>query len=253
MEAFGVIQFWTFLSGVIVIILMPGPNSLFVLKTSISQGPQVAWQAIAAVLIGDAVLILLSYLGVASLLLASPELFRWVRYLGAAYLLFLGVQMLLSLRRKNGTKVSDAAITDAKTMADVPASAELKSPGLNNPGLNNPGLNNAVLKSAVLKSAGFAGSVFRKSLLLSLTNPKAILFYLSFFIQFIDYSFSPAWLPYLVLALVLELVSLCYLTVLIYAGHHIAGYFRHQPLAAQAGNLLLGLLFSAFAVKLVLV
>lgn len=237
MEAFGVIQFWTFLSGVIVIILMPGPNSLFVLKTSISQGPQVAWQAIAAVLIGDAVLILLSYLGVASLLLASPELFRWVRYLGAAYLLFLGVQMLLSLRRKNGTKVSDAAITDAKTMADVPISAELKSPGLNN---------------SVLKSAGFAGSVFRKSLLLSLTNPKAILFYLSFFIQFIDYSFSPAWLPYLVLALVLELVSLCYLTVLIYAGHHIAGYFRHQPLAAQAGNLLLGLLFSAFAVKLVL-
>jgi len=237
MEAFGVIQFWTFLSGVIVIILMPGPNSLFVLKTSISQGPQVAWQAIAAVLLGDAVLMLLSYLGVASLLLASPELFRWVRYLGAAYLLFLGVQMLLSLRRNNSTTVSDAAITDAKTTADVPTSAELKSPGLNN---------------SVLKSAGFAGSVFRKSLLLSLTNPKAILFYLSFFIQFIDYSFSPAWLPYLVLALVLELVSLCYLTVLIYAGHHIAGYFRHQPLAAQAGNLTLGLLFSAFAVKLVL-
>jgi len=181
------------------------------------------------------------------LLLASPELFRWVRYLGAAYLLFLGVQMLLSLRRKNGTKVSDAAITDAKTTADVPTSAELKSPGL-----NNSVLKNSVLKNSVLKNAGFAGSVFRKSLLLSLTNPKAILFYLSFFIQFIDYSFSPAWLPYLVLALVLELVSLCYLTVLIYAGHHIAGYFRHQPLAAQAGNLTLGLLFSAFAVKLVL-
>ena len=228
MEAFGVIQFWTFLSGVIVIILMPGPNSLFVLKTSISQGPKVAWQAIAAVLIGDAVLILLSYLGVASLLLASPELFRWVRYLGAAYLLFLGVQMLLSLRRKNSTTVPDAAMTEAETTAYTPASAELKSPG-------------------------FAGSVFRKSLLLSLTNPKAILFYLSFFIQFIDYSFSPAWLPYLVLALVLELVSLCYLAVLIYAGHHIAGYFRHQPLAAQAGNLLLGLLFSAFAIRLVLV
>lgn len=228
MEAFGVIQFWTFLSGVIVIILMPGPNSLFVLKTSISQGPKVAWQAIAAVLIGDAVLILLSYLGVASLLLASPELFRWVRYLGAAYLLFLGVQMLLSLRRKNSSKVADETAADAETTAYTPASAELKSPG-------------------------FAGSVFRKSLLLSLTNPKAILFYLSFFIQFIDYSFSPAWLPYLVLALVLELVSLCYLTVLIYAGHHIAGYFRHQPLAAQAGNLLLGLLFSAFAIRLVLV
>lgn len=216
MEALGVIQFWTFLSGVIVIILLPGPNSLFVLKTSISQGPKVAWQAVAAVLLGDAVLILLSYLGVASLLLASPELFRWVRYLGAAYLLYLGVQILLSLRQKSTT-------------------------------------NEAKVTGSEMTSSGFISSVFRKSLLLSLTNPKAILFYLSFFIQFINYSFSPAWLPYLALALVLELVSLCYLTVLIYAGHHIAGYFRHQPLAAQAGNLLLGLLFSAFALRLVLV
>ncbi len=40
MESLGVIQFWTFLAGVIVIILMPGPNSLFVLKTSIVQGPE---------------------------------------------------------------------------------------------------------------------------------------------------------------------------------------------------------------------
>lgn len=228
MEALGVIQFWTFLSGVTVIILMPGPNSLFVLKTSISQGPQFAWHAVAAVLLGDAVLILLSYLGVASLLLASPELFRWVRYLGAAYLLYLGVQMLLSLRQKSTAKATDAAVTDSGTM-------------------------DSGLRSAGSTNSGFPGPVFRKSLLLSLTNPKAILFYLSFFIQFIDYSFSPAWLPYLVLALVLELVSLCYLTVLIYAGHTIAGYFRHQPLAAQAGNLLLGLLFSAFALRLVLV
>lgn len=95
MESLGVIQFWTFLAGVIVIILMPGPNSLFVLKTSIVQGPKHAWCALAAVLLGDATLILLSYLGLASVLLASPELFRWIRYLGAAYLLFIGVQIFI--------------------------------------------------------------------------------------------------------------------------------------------------------------
>lgn len=216
MENLGILQFWTFVSGVIVIILLPGPNSLFVLKTSISRGAQAAWQALAAVLLGDALLILLAYLGVASLLLASPELFRWVRYLGAAYLLYLGVQILLSLRQHKAS--ADKSTTGAGT----------------NHSTDNIG-----------------GSVFRKSLLLSLTNPKAILFYLSFFIQFIDYSYQPAWLPYLVLALVLELVSLCYLTVLIYAGRAIAGFFRHQPLAAKAGNLLLGLLFSAFAIRLV--
>ena len=44
------------------IILMPGPNSLYVLKTSISYGPKLAWCALLAVLLGDASLILLSYL-----------------------------------------------------------------------------------------------------------------------------------------------------------------------------------------------
>jgi len=214
MESFGVIQFWTFLAGVVVIILMPGPNSLFVLKTSIVLGPTYAWRALAAVLLGDATLILLSYLGLASVLLASPELFRWIRYLGAAYLLFIGVQILLSLRQR-------AAKPDPDASVDLTATVK-------------------------------TGSVFRKSLLLSLTNPKAILFFLSFFIQFIDSSFNPNWVPYLVLALVLELVSLLYLTTLIYAGAAIAGFFKDQPKAGQAGNLLLGLLFTGFAVRLAL-
>jgi leucine efflux protein len=214
METLGVIQFWTFLAGVVVIILMPGPNSLFVLKTSMLQGPQQAWRALAAVLLGDGILMLLSYLGLASVLLASPELFRVIRYLGAAYLLFIGVQILLSLCR--------------------------------------PKKRCATQGQAALTVASKTSLVFRKSLLLSLTNPKAILFFLSFFIQFIDSSFNPSWVPYLVLALVLELVSLLYLTTLIYAGVAIASFFKGQPKASQAGNLLLGGLFTGFAVKLAL-
>ncbi|MBU1618077.1 MAG: leucine efflux protein LeuE [Gammaproteobacteria bacterium] len=213
MENLGVIQFWTFLAGVVVIILMPGPNSLFVLKTSMVQGPKHAWCSLTAVLLGDATLILLSYLGLASVLLASPELFRWIRYLGAAYLFYIGVQTLLSLcKSKAGDSVEAPQVVAAATCA----------------------------------------SVFRKSLLLSLTNPKAILFFLSFFIQFIDSSFTPNWVPYLVLALVLEVISLIYLTTLIYAGAAIASFFKGQPKAGQAGNLLLGLLFTGFAVRLAL-
>lgn len=240
MENLGIVQFWTFLSGVIVIILLPGPNSLFVLKTSISRGAQAAWQAVAAVLLGDALLILLAYLGVASLLLASPELFRWVRYLGAAYLLYLGVQILLSLRQHQASTAAKSPQTRPQGTAEGTAEGSLED--------SAEGISE---NSAEVRSTKKTGSVFRKSLILSLTNPKAILFYLSFFIQFIDYSYQPAWLPYLVLAMVLELVSLCYLAVLIYAGRAIAGFFGHQPKVAMVGNLLLGLLFSAFAIRLV--
>lgn len=67
--------------------------------------------------------------------------------------------------------------------------------------------------------------IFTRALILSLTNPKAILFYISFFIQFIDFNYSHAWVPYLVLASILELVSFIYLSLLIFSGYLIARFY----------------------------
>lgn len=236
MEALGVLQFWTFLAGVIVIILMPGPNSLFVLKTAMSQGARPAWFALLAVLLGDGVLILLSYLGVASLLLTSPELFRFLRYLGAGYLLYLGCMLLWGLRVLLPFAVFRSSVTPADTMTTSAEKAEQDMPA-------TPPL--SLLEAPALRA-------FQKALLLSLTNPKAILFLMSFFIQFIDSRFEPSWVPYLVLAVVLEIISFFYLACLIYAGAKLASFFRQKLWAQHFGNLLLGVLFTGFAMKLVL-
>lgn len=59
-------------------------------------------------------------------------------------------------------------------------------------------------------------SYFTKALTLSLTNPKAILFYVSFFVQLIDFSYAHTWLSYLMLAGILEAISFVYLTLLIF-------------------------------------
>ena len=60
-ESFGVINIWTYIAGLIFIILAPGPNSLYVLKTGASYGIATGYRAASGVLLGDAILILLSY------------------------------------------------------------------------------------------------------------------------------------------------------------------------------------------------
>ncbi len=58
--------------------------------------------------------------------------------------------------------------------------------------------------------AGGPGSPFRKALLLSLLNPKAILFLLSFFVQFVDPAFPHPALSFLILATILQICSAAY-------------------------------------------
>jgi leucine efflux protein len=78
---FGVLNYLTYLVGAIFIILVPGPNTFFVLKTGIAHGVKKGYLAAAGVFIGDAVL-MLAFAGVATLIKTTPVLFNIVRYLG---------------------------------------------------------------------------------------------------------------------------------------------------------------------------
>ncbi|KLV08195.1 MULTISPECIES: leucine efflux protein LeuE [Photobacterium] len=208
LEAFGVINIWTYLAGLTMIILAPGPNSLYVLKSSSTYGVKSGYKAASAVLVGDAILILLSYLGIASLIQASPVLFTVIRYLGAAYLLYLGIKLIHHYWfNRNVAQQGEA----------LPVKRE---------------------------------NVFGKALTLSLTNPKAILFYVSFFIQFIDYTYEHTWISYLILAAILQVFSIVYLSFLIFLGSSLTQVFRNNQSLSKLGNSLLGLLFVGFAARL---
>ncbi len=60
------------------IILVPGPNTFFVLKTGIAHGVKKGYLAAAGVFIGDAVLMFLAFAGVATLIKTTPVLFNVV-------------------------------------------------------------------------------------------------------------------------------------------------------------------------------
>ncbi len=95
------------------------------------------------------------------------------------------------------------------------------------------------------------GAIFKRALILSLTNPKAILFYVSFFVQFIDVTAPHTGVSFFILATTLEIVSFCYLSFfnsfwLLFVTH----YIGTKKKLAKVGNSLIGLLFVGFAARL---
>ncbi|MHA3885440.1 leucine efflux protein LeuE [Stutzerimonas degradans] len=210
MPTLGITDFWTYVLGVVFVVLLPGPNSLFVLATSAQRGVATGYRAACGVFLGDALLMLLSTLGVASLLKAEPMLFLGLKYLGAAYLCYLGVGMLRGAWQR--LRHPEAAVEHAERV-------DVYQP-------------------------------FRKALLLSLSNPKAILFFISFFIQFVDPAYAHPGLSFLVLGAVLELISALYLSFLIFTGVRLAAWFRRRQRLAAGATSGVGALFVGFGVKL---
>lgn len=92
----GISDLTTFVVTVFFLLVAPGPSMLYVLRQSGGFGVKAGLQASLGVMTGDLVLMLMAALGVASLLAAFPTAFLVIKYLGAAYLVYLGVQAILS-------------------------------------------------------------------------------------------------------------------------------------------------------------
>jgi len=214
MEAFGVVNYVTYFIGALLVILLPGPNSLYVLALAAQQGSRIGWSAVCGVLIGDSLLILATALGAVTILTTYPSIFMLIKYAGACYLVYIGYHLI-------------AGAIKAWKQQDKEGQQSI----------------NPIKKTTASKA-------FRKALLVSLLNPKAILFFLSFFAQFVDPSYAQPVIPFLVLALTIQSLSLMYLATLIYAGTRLADAFRKRRKVSAISGGSVGIGFVAFAVKL---
>ncbi|CAM3812380.1 leucine efflux protein LeuE [Polynucleobacter antarcticus] len=211
----GIVHFATYLLGTILTILFPGPNSLYVLAITSQKGWRAGAGAALGIFIGDAILILGVILGAATLLNSSPVIFNVLRLLGAAYLGWMGISFL-----RTGIERWRSPENAKETMHSVRYFDNL-----------HPTL---------------------AALALSLTNPKAIFFFVSFFTQFIDPQYTQPLHAFLYLAVVLQIVSMSYLASLIFAGYFFLGYFKRHPDHAALLWGFVGLLLLGFAVNLLL-
>ncbi|NBE51714.1 leucine efflux protein LeuE [Streptomyces boluensis] len=210
---FGVIDLPTYLAGLALIILLPGPNSLYVLSVAARRGVRTGYRAAAGVWCGDTVLMTLSAAGVASLLQANALLFGIVKYVGAGYLTWMAVGLLR------------AAWAMWRSRREERAGDEERAEGAD----ERP---------------------FRRAFVISLLNPKAILFFIAFFVQFVDPAYAYPALSFVVLGAFAQLASVLYLSALIFSGMKLANAFRRRKRLSATATSAAGALFLGFAAKL---
>ncbi|MCZ0811895.1 MAG: LysE family translocator [Pseudomonadota bacterium] len=85
-----------FASASIALLLIPGPTVLLVLSYAISQGRRVALATVAGVALGDLIAMSASLAGLGALVLASAKLFLVLKWVGAIYLVYLGIKLFRS-------------------------------------------------------------------------------------------------------------------------------------------------------------
>ena len=76
--------------------MTPGPAVLLVVSQGVKFGGRASTKGTAGILSGNALYFVLSAAGLGTLLLASAQLFQIIKWVGAGYLIFLGIKMLLS-------------------------------------------------------------------------------------------------------------------------------------------------------------
>ncbi len=211
---FGITDIVTFIIGTVLIILLPGPNSLYVMSIATRFGVKVGYIGALGVFFGDCILILCTVLGAASLLHNFPWMFIILKIVGALYLTYLGARLLMASYQTWNKKNQHLSQTIQPTIQSF-----------------HP---------------------FRTALTISLLNPKAILFYLSFFVQFVDPEYAYPALSFSILAIILQILSMAYLTALIFSGIKIAGFFNTRYKVSAISVAVVGLLFCGFGLKLAL-
>jgi threonine/homoserine/homoserine lactone efflux protein len=154
-------RFLLFLTAAVLLAIAPGPGMLYVLARSLAGGKREGVLSAFGTFLGGMVHVFAAALGVSIVLARSAVAFATVKYVGAAYLCFLGVRMILEARKEkaNGEEISP----------DV--SREVKH-------ARNP------------LWQGVATEVL---------NPKTALFFLSFIPQFVDRSGEHVFLQFVAL------------------------------------------------------
>lgn len=85
-----------FSAASIALLMIPGPTVLLVLSYALGQGRRVALATVAGVAMGDLVAMAASLAGLGALVLVSATLFTLLKWIGAIYLVYLGVTLFRS-------------------------------------------------------------------------------------------------------------------------------------------------------------
>ena len=201
---FGIADYPSFVIAVIVFLMIPGPGNLALITSTGKGGLRGGFASIVGLIAGDQVLMWAAVAGVAALLAAWPPAFNAVQWLGAAYLAYLGLRMILA-------KAGDKPVLHIKPH-----------------------------------------HYFKQALVITLLNPKAIVFYMAFFPLFVDPARHQGLLTFGVMAATIAALTFLYGLIVVLLTHRLAERLRASPAISSALQKVAGVFLIGFGVKLAL-
>jgi threonine/homoserine/homoserine lactone efflux protein len=182
-------------------LLIPGPAVTFVVATSIDRGRAVGLASVIGLELGTMMHVIAAALGVSAIVASSALAFSTLKYLGAAYLIAVGIRTWL--RRDDEGPV---------TARDDRSTAE--------------------------RSDLWRG--FRQGFVVNLLNPKTAVFFLAFLPQFVDPARGGTGLQLFVLGTMLVLIALVTDGAYAVLASHFGGWARERPAFARRRRLVTG-------------
>ncbi|MEO6453428.1 MAG: LysE family translocator [Ginsengibacter sp.] len=112
----GIVNYETFLITGIILNLTPGNDTIFILSRSIAQGKHAGVMSALGIGTGSLIHTTLAAFGLSIIITKSMLLFSIIKYIGAAYLIYIGVRMLVDKSRLNFNSTEVVAKTNFKTI-----------------------------------------------------------------------------------------------------------------------------------------
>ena len=211
---FGIENYLGFILAAILLNLTPGTDSVYIITRSISQGQKAGLYSVLGITSGSLVHTLLASLGLSVLLASSPIAFMIVKYIGAAYLCYLGLKMLLS---KPSNAIANTFSKDKVI-------------------LNQHKVDN--------------WQIYKQGVLTNVFNPKVALFFIAFFPQFIDPNYAYGMASFLILGLTFATTGLIWCSCLALLAARFSTRLRENPSVETMLNRISGIVFIGLGIKL---
>lgn len=211
---FDINNLWLFIISVFLLSVTPGPDMAYVVGQSVANGRRAGVISATGVALGSCAHALASVAGLTALIAVSPVMFTLVKYIGAIYLIYLGGKLVM------------------ETFGAKPA---------------------VVSERANIKKDADLYGLLSKGFLTTLMNPKVLLFFISFFPQFVVPGGDHHTASFLVLGLTYALVAfLTDATFAMLAGSA-AGSISRNGRMQKLMDRVVGGVFIALGVRLALV
>jgi len=233
---FGIHDLTLFIVSGLLLNIMPGPDSLLIMSRSATQGWRAGSAAALGIGAGTMIHILAAALGLSALLATSATAFTVVKWVGAAYIVYVGIGML---RSKLKAEADEPAATPAANAGTAAQAAAAK-----------PANAGTAAQAAAAKPA--YSRIFFQGFLTNVLNPKVALFFLAFVPQFISADAPSKPLAFIVLGCIFNFNGMLWCNGLAVFTAFASARLKVKPLVSLWLNRVTGGLFLALGLRLAL-